>query len=471
VNDFQVVVIGGGMAGLVAGYQLTRHGLRPLVLEAGDQIGGAVARHTVAGIELDAGAESFAVARPAVTDLLTDLGMAESIAQPSSAGAWVRHQAGTAPLPRAALLGIPSRPRAVDVRAVIGWSGAARASLDALLPPRYGAGTLGELVRRRMGSAVLHRLVEPVVGGVHSADPSLLETEAVAPGLTAALGSAGSLAGAVRTLRGDAPTAGSAVAGIRGGMAVLPAALAAAILAAGGEIRCGVDVLGLARADEQWRVLVAGSTGSRSAVTADAVMTAVPAASQQQLLGPLLGPGVLAADVPSTPVALVTVVLDDPRLDAAPRGSGILVAPRATGVRAKALTHATAKWPWLAETVPAGRHVLRLSYGRGAVAGGADAEPIAPDDQLPGIALADATELLGLELAASTVLGCAVRHWPASLPQARAGHTAAVAALRAAVSSYPGLAVLGSAVSGNGLAAVVSDSRAQADLLADSLRH
>ena len=48
----------------------------------------------------------------------------------------------------------------------------------------------------------------------------------------------------------------------------------------------------------------------------------------------------------------------------------MLVAPGSTpgAVRAKALTHATAKWPWLARRVRdaagPGWHVVRLSYGR-----------------------------------------------------------------------------------------------------------
>ncbi|MGI8415519.1 MAG: protoporphyrinogen/coproporphyrinogen oxidase [Nakamurella sp.] len=495
-----VVVIGGGMAGLVAGYQLTLRGLRPLLLEQSAALGGAVARHTVAGLELDSGAESFAVARPAVTDLLGDLGMSGAVVAPAPLGAWVRHEAGSAPLPATALLGIPGHLRAADVRRVIGWPGALRATMDAVLPPRFGDPTLGGLVRRRMGPRVLHRLVEPVVGGVHASDPSVLEVDAVAPGLTAAIGSAGSLAGAVRTLRGGAAP-GAAVGGIRGGMALLPAALAAAIITVGGEIRCEVTVSGLEAITDGWRVHVQGMT-----IDTAAVVVALPAAGINQLLGVVLGDAAMPADSGrSTPVALVTMVIDDARLDAAPRGTGILVAPRATGVQAKALTHATAKWPWLAATLPAGRHVLRLSYGRSGFGDGAvgtagnqgaanptsanptsanptsanptsanptsanPAAAIPADGELPSIALADASTLLGVTLRESDLLGSDVVRWPSSLPQARQGHRATVARLRQAASSQSGLAVVGSTLAGTGLAAVVGDARAQIDALADRL--
>jgi len=466
-DDPRVVVVGGGMAGLVAAYQLAVDGLRPLLLEASGAVGGPVARHTVAGVDLDAGAESFAVSRPSVTELLTDLGLADRVVRPSSRGAWVRHEAGSAPLPKAALLGIPGHPTAADVRRIIGWAGTVRASLDVILPARIAGPTLGALIRRRMGGRVLRRLVEPVVGGVHAADPSLLEVDAVAPGLSAALRSTGSLAGGVRQLRGNAPPAGSAVAGIRGGMASLPAALRAAIFAAGGSIRCGATVLGIGRAANEWRVHLAGGW-----LPADLLVVAVPADGCRHLLGPVLGPGALPTDAcPSTTsVTLVTLVIDDERLDAAPRGTGILVAPGVDGVRAKALTHATAKWEWLAASLPAGRHVLRLSYGRGDMDPGIprrhpDGRRITAEQELPATALADASALLGIQLRKSDVRGSAVVRWPSALPQPRQGHAEAVDRLRTAAAAQPGLAVIGSALAGNGLAAVVADAREQARLL------
>ncbi len=95
------------------------------------------------------------------------------------------------------------------------------------------------------------------------------------------------------------------------------------------------------------------------------------------------------------PVTIVTLVLEAPALDDAPRGTGVLVSPDA-GVAAKGLTHATAKWEWLEQAVP-GRHVVRLSYGRGGSR---------PD---PGLdtALADASVLLGVPLARTMVRGWA----------------------------------------------------------------
>jgi len=160
---------------------------------------------------------------------------------------------------------------------------------------------------------------------------------------------------------------------------------------------------------------------------------------------------------PITPVLICTLVLDDHRLDGAPRGTGVLVSARASGVRAKALTHATAKWRWLAAAAGPGRHVLRLSYGRG--------KHDLPDPAgLPDIALRDASVLLGVDLSRAAVVDSAVVSWPAALPAPRPGHADTVRGLRAQLAPR-GLAVIGAAVAGSGLAAVVGDARQEAAAL------
>ncbi len=167
-----VVVVGGGVAGLVAALECAKVGLRVTVLERRDEIGGCVGRIELDGLTLDSGAESFATRGGAVAELLEQLGLADDIEKPNPAGAWlVWHGRGgvtdAAPLPKTGVLGIPANPLGDDVRRIIGWSGATRAYADRLMPiMRIGrAHSLGKLVRTRMGDAVLDRLVTPDLGG------------------------------------------------------------------------------------------------------------------------------------------------------------------------------------------------------------------------------------------------------------------------------------------------------------------
>ncbi|HTE60712.1 MAG TPA: FAD-dependent oxidoreductase [Solirubrobacteraceae bacterium] len=414
-TDRPAIVVGGGIAGLVAARRLALEGREVVVLEAGDRLGGQLARHIVGGIELDAGAESFATRGGQVAALATALGLGDDIVGPSPSPAWLYRADGSAvPLPKSSVLGIPGTPLAADVIAAIGTRAAMRAELDAILPGFIGsrAVTLGELVERRMGRGVLDGLVAPVVRGVHSTDPSDLPIDRAHPGLRAAMRRDVTLAAAVRGLRARAP-AGSQVAGIRGGVVRLVVALAAELARFGVEVRTGARVV---EVDADGARLEGGER-----VPGDVLIAA---------------PGVTGQAEQGRRVTLVTLVVDAPELDAAPRGTGVLVAAGA-GVAARALTHVTAKWPWVAETA-GGRHVLRLSYD-GTLDGGVR--------EIEARAVSDATVLLGTPIA--SLIDSAIVPWERAAQRMHA---------------VDGMQYVGESESGTGIAAVV----AQADAVSGS---
>src|SRR5690554_6770684 len=240
-NGPDAVIVGAGIAGLTVARDLAMGGLTVLILERSGAAGGKARAITVAGVELDAGAESFATRGDTVASLVRELGLGDELVAPSADGAWLFDADGSAhPLPQAGMLGIPGTPMAADVIQLVGLRGALRAQLDSLIPgPVGGKETfLGPLVRRRMGRRVLDRLVVPVAAGVHSRHPDELEIDRVAPGLRNALRQNESLAKAVLALRASA-RAGAAVAGLRGGVHRLASELQSDVLAFGGEIRFG----------------------------------------------------------------------------------------------------------------------------------------------------------------------------------------------------------------------------------------
>lgn len=480
------VVVGGGVSGLLAARTLARAGVRTTVLEASGAWGGCVGSHTVAGLTLDSGAESFATRSPAVADLAAELGLADSIVAPTPGGAWVQLPDGPRELPRTGVLGIPANPWDPEVRRSLGLAGSLRASLDRLLPASLGttaeATSVAALVRARMGRRVLERLVAPVVGGVHSADPDVLDIDMVAPGLRAGIKSHGSLAAAVAAQRNGirrggagrnangprgaaAPAApppglqkaGSAVAGLRGGMHTLISALVAELRGLGVTLLGGVRADSVERTAGGWRV-TAGET------TLDAGLLVV-ATEGPAAVGLLIGalPDLARLRPEAGPdVSLVTLVVDLPPLDARPRGSGVLVAPQSPGIQAKALTHATAKWEWLADQAGPGTHVLRLSYGRGDARHGARARPEPRTDaELFEAALTDASALLSVPVTAGDVVAWDVVRWGGALPFASLGHRHRVAEVRRICAEDGTLAVVGGWLSGNGLAAIVADTPQQ----------
>jgi oxygen-dependent protoporphyrinogen oxidase len=464
----RVVVIGAGIGGLVAARDLARPGFEVTLLEASDHLGGSVRRLDLEladglRVTVDAGAESFATRGVHVAGYLEELHLGAEVVQPNPAGAWLQLPGRAVPAPKGGMLGIPSSPLAKDVIAAIGWGGALRAYLDRVLPPvKIGQEhNLGRLVERRMGRAVLQDLVAPVTTGVYSAAPEQLDVAVAAPGLNPALTRTGSLSGAVMELRAGGPSkAGSAVGGIRGGMWRLAEGVATDAARRGATLRTGARVVGLERAEGRYLVHLAGE----EPLEADAVVVDAPSAEALPLLASVSSElkALAHAEWPeATTVELATLVLDAPALDAAPRGTGLLVSDRVDPgfVTAKAMTHLTAKWSWMREQLPAGRHVLRLSYGRAAGSGAGLPTAGMSDAALRGRALADASALMNIPLSESMLAGFARVRWQNAQPLAAVGQRERLASLRDAVAGQHGLEVTGGWIAGTGLASVIPHAR------------
>lgn len=470
-----VIVIGGGIGGLVAARECAKVGMQVTLLEASDALGGAIRRAELGGIVVDAGAESYATRGGHVRELLVELGLTDRIVTPNPTGAWLADAPGiaAAPLPKGGLLGIPANPFAEDVRRVIGWSGAWRAYVDRLRPPLTigKEHSLGKLVAKRMGVKVCDRLVAPVTAGVYSAQPEDVDTEVAAPGLNAALTRTGSLSGAVAQLLAErtdrakkAP--GSAVEALAGGMSALIDALEADLVQLGAQIRTDVEAQTLARADDGWTVthaVLSDAANDEDAapeavtetLTADAVIVATAEPSAQRLLTDHVSD--LGAVGIAPEIEIVSLLLDAPALDDAPRGTGVLTVPGSH--TAKALTHATAKWEWLREAA-GDRHVVRVSFG-------AQGEPAATarldDDDAARLALAEASALLGVPLSESALVASHRARFTQAQPASLIGAEERRRETRSAVQKVDGLAVVGAWLSGTGLAQVVPDAKEEAD--------
>lgn len=487
----RVAVVGAGIAGLVAAREFARLGFSVDVFEADQAPGGAVRSGDVAGVRLDLGAESFATRGGHVRGLVESLGLSDSIVEPGTGagGAWLAGLPGgrAAPLPKGGVLGIPTSPFAPDVRRIIGWGGAWRAYLADTFTPVLTIGhahSLGRLVRRRLGDAIADRLVAPVTNGVYSANADDIDPDVAAPGLGAAVTRTGRLFSAVNQLQGERRSAakapGSAVQGLEGGMGTLVDALVAALAEQEVEIRTGVGVEALERdRSGGWRVIAEGAAhpvspppetdaadqvGDDAEATDESAYAAVFVATDEGAARRLLAPHVAGLDAEGAEhgpaVAVVTLVLDAPELDAAPRGTGVLTVPGS--FRAKALTHVTAKWGWVRDAVPAGRHVIRVSFG-------AQGEPPATDglsdDAAAELALGEAAAMLGTTLTREQLVGFRLERFAQSQPAAAIGRRAAVERARARVAAVRGLGAAGAWVSGTGLAQVVPDAVSEAERL------
>ncbi|MFD2675109.1 protoporphyrinogen/coproporphyrinogen oxidase [Gulosibacter bifidus] len=467
----RVDVIGAGPAGLVAARCAAQLGARVRVFEAG-QIGGMIQPATLraggdtdGAVTIDIGAEAFAVRGGAVATLIDELGLSGDVVAPRALGSWGYADGRAYPMPKGGLIGIPSDPD--DVRHVLTAAGTASVAAESTLDATVGADatTLAEFVRARFGDEVLERLVAPVSRGVYSIDPEDVDLNAVLPGIAEQVREHGSVAAVIRHRRAQA-TPGALVNTVRGGMNRVIAALAAQCRELGVEICEGRAATSLA------------GDGSADAV----IVTVAPSPSFPWLRELQIASGIAASTdaidaaqlAASDTVAaeVVALLLDAPELDAYPRGTGLLVAS-GTGtdrqVRAKALTHASAKWEWLQDAA-AGRHVVRLSYGPQPGQSTA-AEPQTTsmsDADVARLALADASELLGVRLSDAHLLDLGRRVWRMPAPPTRLGRAALLEQVRRAVggqgaAAHPRVHVCGTWIDGTGLATVVPAAIAAAE--------
>lgn len=456
-----VVVIGGGVSGLAAAHRLRMllgPSARLTLVEQTGALGGKLRTIALAGVDYDAGAETFLVRRPEAVELVARLGLADRLVHPTPARAGLRAGGRTVPLPARTVLGVPADPDTLT--GVLSAEGVQRVRAERERPLRWPAGgdvSVGELVTERFGDEVTQRLVEPLLGGVYAGRARTLGLRATMPALAAEL-DAGAAAGRRQSLGGAAAAvlrdeSGAPVFGaLVGGMRMLVDALADGAAA---QVRTGLPVRALHRNAAGWRVEV-GSAPWPEFLDADAVVLAVPPPALRRLLAPLSPPAASAAagiDVAS----MAIVALAMPQDVELPESSGVLVGA-AEPMHVKAFTYSSRKWAHLG----GGPVLVRASIGRH----GDAAALQAADGELVRRVLADLRALTGIT---ATPLDSAVVRWGGGLPQYEVGHADRVAAIERGVAELPGLAVAGAALHGVGVAACIGTATAAADRVAAQL--
>jgi oxygen-dependent protoporphyrinogen oxidase len=459
----QVVVIGGGISGLAAAYELARDGARVTLLEASARLGGKLHADEIAGVPVDLGAESMLARRPEAVALAREVGLGDDLEPPAAQNAALWTRGRLRPMPKGSVMGVPGDLGPLAASGVLSAPGLARLPLDHVLP-RTEVGddvAVGAYVAARLGREVVDRLVEPLLGGVYAGNAYQISLRAAVPQLYAAVadGRARSLIEAARGIqqRAAANTSTAPVFnGIRGGVGRLPLAVAEAARAAGAVIETGAAVRELSRTPGGWRVVVDGRV-----IEADGVVLAVPAPAAARLLAAEAPAAAAELDgVDYASMALVTMAFRRNDLLQLPYSSGFLVPP-VDGRTIKAATFSSRKWGWLdasgGDTV-----VLRTSVGRF----GEEADLAWDDTDLVRLSREDLAEAVGLRAAP---IAARVTRWDAGLPQYPVGHVARVTRIREAIAKLPSLSACGALYDGVGIpACIASAHRAAKEVLTPS---
>ena len=452
-----VVVVGGGITGLAAAYELTLAGVPVLLVEASDRLGGKVWTKRVEGFLIEAGPDSFISYRPAATELARELGLGGSIIGTTEPRrVFIRARGAMVPMPDGMGLVLPTRIGPFVTTPLFSWPQKLRAGLDLILPRRLDGEdvSIGAFLRHRLGRAMVDRLADPLLGGIYGAPVDELSLFAVVPQLRdyerehRSLLLASLAQGRAARARASGSPAGSLFLSLEGGLGSLVDALAAAIRGApDAEIRLSAPVAALER--EGSRTAVRLADGTR--LEPDAVVLAAPAPVAAALLAdelPVAAAAIRA--IPHGTTGVVTLAYAADAFARPPEGHGVLVAadePLAFG----ACTFTSSKW---AGRAPAGTVLVRafVPERSAALLGG-------PDDAIVAAIHGDLRRLFGVR---AGPLVRDVARWTDAMPRYAVGHLGRVAAVEAATTGRPEIAVAGAAFHGVGVPECVARGRAAA---------
>jgi len=452
-----VAVIGGGISGLAAAFELRSLGIPFTLLEASTRLGGVIRTDSVDGYIIDAGPDALLTQKPAAIELCRDLGLAGRLRGQTARSTFLLRQGSLHALPEGSVLGIPARWRPFASTGAFSWRGKLRMAAEIAVPRRSEAAdeSIGSFIGRRFGREAVDYLAEPLLAGIHGGDPSRLSMRSAFPRFLELEAKHGSVIAGLRRMRGQ-PGARNAgpFAALPGGMQELSDALVAALPHTA--LRTDAAVAAIHAIPGGFNIDLA--RGAR--IAAGAVLLATPPATTARLtakLDPWLArfcANIRAASVVTVALGFLREAVRHP-LD----GTGFVV-PRREGLRTRAVSWVSSKWP---DRSPTGRVLLR------AYAGGI-ADPAAVD--LSDETIVD-TVLREISPALNIVGGpemTRVYRWRHATAQLEVGHAELMSAIDERLARIAGLHISAAGFRGTGIADCVADARQQARQLATRLR-
>lgn len=427
--EYDCVVIGAGIGGLSAAYELLRQGVRVLVIEADSRVGGVMrSERTPDGFLLEYGPNTVTSNDPALRDHFATLGLSAThlVARHEGARRYVLH--------KGALVPIPLSPPAFLRSPLLSMQAKLRIVAELLLPrsPAHDE-HVAAFFTRRLGREPFERLIDPFISGVYAGDPQQLSTRAAFARFWAAEQQTGSM------VRGMLMAAGTRrprqrsrreLFSFRDGLASWPQAIARRL----GDDRAwrNARAVGLQQVPEGWEVTVQ-RPGQIDPLWARHVVLAVPAAGAAALVEAHDQEAAAALRaIPYPPVAVVQLGYRRGAVRHPIDGFGMLC-PASEGRNVLGTLWPSALFPGRA---PEGA-LLTASF-----VGGARSPHLAQqsDEALLEMVHAEQQALIG---AHEEPILARVARWPEAIPQYNAGHVERIAALESCEERLLGLSFLG----------------------------
>lgn len=477
----RVAVIGGGISGLAAAHRLLE--LLPTadvhVFEAGDRLGGVLQTVRRDGLLIERSADMFITKDPWALDLCRRLDFADQLigTNPENRRAFIVRRGRLVQIPAGFTLMAPTRLWPLVTTPLLGPWGKLRAACEYFIPAKRDGGdeSLATFATRRLGRPAFENIIQPLIGGIYTADPEKLSMAATMRQFIEMEQQHGGLLRAMRQQRKAAksqaaptsPPAGKSEASgarydlfvtPREGMSSLIERLVGRLTAAGCTIGLNSPVDRLLR-DERggWRIAIAGRP---PAAAFDGVIVAAPAPAAARLLRDLdadLCSGL--SRIAYAGAAVLIAVYRREQLQHAVNGSGFVV-PLRERRRILSCSFSSQKFTGRAA---ADEVLLRVFVG------GACQPELAElsDDELRRLMQEELGELIG---ARGEPRLFEVVRWRGTMPQYHVGHLHLVEQLERSAAVWPRLELAGNAYRGVGIPFCIRSGEQAAQRLAEGIR-
>jgi oxygen-dependent protoporphyrinogen oxidase len=452
----RIAVIGGGIAGLAAAYELNRQArerklsLSLDIYESRDRLGGVILTEREGDYVLDAGPDAILTLKPAALQLCRELGLEDEIIPTRD-----EHR-GVALFSRGKLRSLPYGTGSSTLRkleayvtsGVISWGAKLRMGADLLLPRGRASEdeSMADFFGRRLGREAVERIIDPLIAGIYSGDPYRLSIYSTFPRFPQLVAKKRSLLlsmlKAPQSTRSDGRTL-PVFCSLREGLGQLVEELIYHL--DDSRIVLGADIRSVRKTEAGYAVL----TGDDEHDGYSDVVLSIPAWATARVLGDeFASVKTMMESVRYVSSGTVFFAYRRSDLGDRPRGYGFLV-PNCEDRRINGATWITNKFQ---HRSPDDGFLVRCFVG-----GDRTAQQLEMDDQaLVRVCRDELRDIAGLT---AEPIFSRVYRWKQSNPQYDVGHAARSAEIDAELAKHPGLHVTGSGFRGIGLPDCVRDGR------------
>lgn len=442
-----IAIVGGGITGLAAAYELTVRGSPFWLFESSSRLGGIIQTEHVNGFTIEAGPDSILVQKPAALALCEALELGDRlIATNPPRTAFILKDGRLHALPSPSVLGIPTTWQGLLRYDLLSPSARLRLAIERFVQPRRDGEdeSVGSFFRRRFGPETVRAIAEPLLGGIHAGDIDALSIRSLFPRFAVAEAQHGSVLDAFRRSQGT--SSDGLFRSLIGGMEELVNALERQLPLQ--SVRRNSAVETIAPDAGSWRI-----TTREGTVAARAIVLACPAYVAARLIRHIDAPSAELCDqVPYVSTASIAMAWPRHAIGHPLNGSGFVVARGKSAPRITACTWVSSKWK---DRAPEGTALLRAFVGGSRDPSAADLD----DEALVKLATTELATVLAID---GPPMLSRVYRWRRAGAQHNVGQIGRISEIERRLAPHRGIFVAGSGFRSVGIPDCIADGRAAA---------